>query len=123
MKNTQTVIDIARQLMAISEDLRKRRSHENTTDYDKGDLYDFDQMWGSTALGFGGCGGSAMTIERTYVFIPHLIPFPDKKQEEKAFVYFGDKFAYECGVNDRLRSDIINHDIASVMESGRYNKH
>lgn len=119
MKNTQTVIDVARQLMAISEDLRKRRAHENTTDYDKGDLYDFDQMWGSTALGFGGCGGSAMTWARTYVFIPTVHPLGDK-EPDRAFVYFSGEFAYECGINDIFWNDVKNRRMASVMEKSRY---
>ncbi len=113
MKSVPTVIDIARQLMTISEDLRKRRSHENTTDYDKGYLYDFDQMWGSTALGFPGVGGSAMTWARTYVFIPY--------GEHRAFVYFNGEYAYTCSINDRFNTDLNNHCMASLMESGRYN--
>lgn len=33
-------------------------------------LHDFDQTWASTALGFGGVGGSAMTTARTYQMSP-----------------------------------------------------
>ena len=103
---------MARQLLAIADDLRKRKPI-GIYDFDNGYLYDFDQVWGSTALGFGGCGGSAMTVERTYVFIPH-------SQQDKAFVYFGSGFAYECPVCDRLFQDINNGRVASVRECGRY---
>lgn len=45
----------------------------------------FPQMWGSTALGFGGIGGAAMTTAQTYVVFTY----------ESVFVYFGSRFAYE----------------------------
>lgn len=111
---------IARELINMSEDLRSR--HPAGTNFDNGELYDFDQVWASTALGFGGIGGSAMTIARTYVFIPALDPFSDYKQDGKAFVYFGGRFAYECDTNDRFWEDVATHRMASVQESGRYKK-
>lgn len=106
------ITKMARQLLNISNDLRSRHP-AGTNNFDNGEIYDFDQMWGSTALGFGGIGGAAMTTERTYVFIPYC-------QDDKAFVYFGDRFAYECPVCDRLYQDIKNYQVASVMESVRY---
>ena len=106
------LIKMARQLLAIADDMRKRRP-AGVYDFEAGELYDFDQTWASTALGFGGIGGSALTTERTYVFIP-------KCDEEHAYVYFGDCFAYKCQVCDSLWKDIENKRMASVMESGRY---
>lgn len=106
------VVKMARQLLAIADDLRKRRP-AGVYDFDSGELYNFDQMWASTALGFGGIGGSAMTTERTYVFIP-------KYDKEHAYVYFGECFAYKCPVCDSLWKDIENKRMASVIESGRY---
>ena len=103
---------MARQLLAIADDLRKRKS-AGVYDFDSGDLYNFDQMWASTALGFGGIGGSALTTERTYVFIP-------KYDKEYAYVYFGECFAYKCQVCDSLWKDIKNKRMESVIESGRY---
>ena len=105
------ITKMVRQLIVIADDLKERRSL-NDYDFDGDKLYDFDQLWGSTALGFGGVGGSAMTTERTYVFIP--------SDQDKAFVYFGDRFAYECPVCDRLFQDINIGRMASVAESGRY---
>lgn len=45
----------------------------------------FPQTWGSTALGFGGIGGAAMTTAQTYVVLAN----------GSVFVYFGSRFAYE----------------------------
>lgn len=100
---------MAQQLISIANDLRYRFK---TLGFDSGQLYDFDQTWASTALGFGGVGGSALTTERTYVFMPNGY--------DKALVYFGGRFAYETPINERLKEDINNHDIASVAKRGRY---
>lgn len=107
------VIKMARQLLAIADDLRKRKP-VGVYDFDKGELYDFDQTWGSTALGFGGFGGSAMTTERTYVFIP--------EGREKAFVYFGDQFAYMCDTSVTFWRDLKAKMMVDVARSGKYDK-
>ena len=98
------------ELLKISEDMRRR--FYNDSDYDKGELYDFDQTWGSTALGFPGVGGSAMTTARTYVFIPYKM--------NVAYVYFGSRFAYECDINDEFKKDLQNQKMADVMHSDKY---
>ena len=103
------ILDMAIELIRINRDITRRRKK-----IEEFDIYDFDQTWASTALGFGGVGGSALTTARTYVLIP--------MDEERAYVYFGGRFAYECGINDRFREDIRKHNMADVMESGRYNK-
>lgn len=46
----------------------------------------FDQMWGSTALGFGGIGGCAMTVATTV-----CVEGPNQDW----CVYFGGRFAYK----------------------------
>ena len=59
------LFNIAKEITNINRDIiRRRRMIE---DYY---LYDFDQSWASTALGFGGVGGDAMTTARTYILIP-----------------------------------------------------
>lgn len=100
------ILKISKELIEIAEYLQSKGV---PTD---GKLYDFDQMWASTALGFGGVGGSAMTWARTYVFIPKGI--------EEAYVFFGDRFAYKTTMNDRFWEDVKNCQMASVAESGRY---
>ena len=100
---------MASQLLIINEDLTSR-TKESDGEYE---VYDFDQLWGSTALGFPGIGGSAMVTERTYVILNGKI----------AYVYFGSQFAYFVPVNIALLDDIKNQRMASVMGSGRYKKH
>lgn len=100
------ILKISKELIEIAEYLQSKGV---PTD---GKLYDFDQMWASTALGFGGVGGSAMTWARTYVFIPKGI--------EEAYVFFGDRFAYKTTMNDRFWEDVKNCQMASVAESRRY---
>lgn len=106
------LVETAKELLEISEQMRVR--FYNDSDYDEGDLYDFDQTWGSTALGFPGIGGSAMTTARTYVFIPYKM--------DTAFVFFGSRFAYQCDTNDKFREDLKNRRMADVMHSGKYKK-
>ena len=50
--------------------------------------YAFPQTWSSTALGFGGIGGCAMTCAETVVVMTHNGPVGS------AAVFFGGRFAY-----------------------------
>lgn len=101
------LLDMAIELIRINQDITHRRKK-----LEEFDIYDFDQTWDSTALGFGGIGGSAITTARTYVLIP--------MDEEKAYVYFGGRFAYQCGINDKFREDLRNRRMSDVMGSGKY---
>ena len=103
---------IAIDLLNIREDLQLRTNGKFTGD--AAEILDFDQVWGSTALGFPGVGGSMMTTARTYVVMPDY--------DSPIYVYFGSRFAYAVNeMNDRFKEDLRNHRMASVMESGRYN--
>lgn len=103
------ILRTARQLLFIEEDMRRMDPE------DEFDIYMFEQTWGSTALGFGGMGGSAITAETTFV----LIPF----DREIAYVFFGANFAYKIeGYNDLFKEDLLKHHMASVRESGKYRK-
>ena len=106
----KSLTNVAIDLLVIAQYMRKEFYKD--ADYDDGDLYDFDQTWGSTALGFGGMGGQAITTARTYVFIP--------RGTNNAYVFFGNRFAYSCPINDKFREDLDKHRMASVMERGRY---
>ena len=103
------ILDMIEELAMVERDILHR-----TKKLDHYYIYDFDQTWGSTALGFPGCGGSAITTARTYVLVP--------TERERAYVYFGGRFAYECGINDRFQKDLDKQDMASVVESTRYNE-
>lgn len=66
----------------------------------------FQQMWGSTALGFGGLGGAAMTSAYTVVITG---PMGD------ACVYFGGRFAYRVDrVNEQFQNDMSRHSMHEV---------
>lgn len=54
--------------------------------------YSFPQTWGSTALGFGGIGGAAMTTAQTVVVMDHGAPVGS------AAVFFGGRLAYKINV-------------------------
>ena len=104
------LLNVSRELITIINDLRYRIAGVN---FDEGNLIDFDQLWASTALGFGGIGGSALTTARTYVFIPEAY--------DVAYVYFGDRFAYAVDPeNELFLKDLNNKCLASVEESVRY---
>jgi hypothetical protein len=79
----------------------------------------FPQIWGSTALGFGGMGGQAMTTAYTVVI--------ECAENKSMCVYFDGHWAY-CLPIDRcnmkaIEEDIKNRNVASVeSHSSRYYK-
>lgn len=105
------LVDIASDLLLINKDLRFRL--KNSRNIDDFELYDFTQVWGSTALGFGGIGGQAMTAARTYVFVPASC-------DENCFVYFGSKYAYDVPYSNEIMIDISKQNIESVYRKGKY---
>lgn len=103
----KTPLALAKTMIAIHEDLSKR------TTCDQFEIYIFEQIWPSTSLGFGGIGGSAITLANTYVFICTYC--------NKAFVYFGEHFAYEVdNYNVYFSKDVDKHSMKSVKESYIY---
>lgn len=107
--------EMARELLAIEADLPFRFKYKEKPypTIDDFELYTFEQTWGSTALGFGGVGGQMITSARTYVFIPISC-------DQKCFVYFAGKFAYEVDYSEKFMDDVLERNIASVTESGKY---
>ena len=77
------------------------------------DMYTFEQVWGSTSLGFGGIGGQAMTTARTYVFVPI-------NGSRTCFVYFAGKFAYKVNYSEKFMEDVSKCNMASVAMSRKY---
>lgn len=63
---------MAREILAIEADLPYRLDYTRSPkpNIDDFEFYTFEQVCGSTALGFRGAGGRAMTVARTYVFVP-----------------------------------------------------
>lgn len=109
------LIGMAREILAIESDLPCRFNYKAKTlpTINDFDIFIFEQIWGSTALGFGGCGGSAMTTARTYVFVPKI-------DEQKCFVYFAGEFAYAVEYSEKFMEDVHAGQVASVMEVGKY---
>ena len=73
----------------------------------------FEQLWSSTALGFGGLGGDAMTTAMTYVFVPQI-------EGEDCIVYFAGKFAYKAPYNRTFMDDVAKRRIEPVCKSIKY---
>ena len=107
---------MSKELLMIDEDLpfRLGSSLGKVTSEDF-EVYTFDQLWGSTALGLEGFGGSAMTMATTYVLVPVGV-------EQKCFVYFAGQFAYSADLSEAFKEDLRNHNMAPVYKSGKYRK-
>lgn len=74
----------------------------------------FQQLWGSTALGYGGIGGSAMTTANTYVIYSSDI--------RVYRIYFGgDQLAYELkNPNKKFFEDLKKERLEDVYGYKRY---
>lgn len=73
----------------------------------------FSQTWGSTALGFGGIGGAAMTDAYTVII----------KHNNEFCVYFAGRFAYKIvKPNKRFFEDITVSYMQAVSQQEKYTK-
>lgn len=116
MRNSNQLVNMVREILDIEADLPYRFDYtEEHPKIDDFELYTFNQTWGSTALGFGGIGGQAITSARTYVFIPMTC-------NQRCFVYFAGKFAYSADYCKVLVEDIRNQNMASCHAAGKYHK-
>lgn len=112
---------MAREILAIEDDLPFRIINSYTNMDTKGrlpsvndyELHIFQQTWGSTALGFGGIGGQAMTTANTYVFL-------DLENGKDCYVYFAGRFAYTAPYGETLWKDVLGQNLASVTGSKKY---
>lgn len=77
------------------------------------DIWQFDQTWGSTALGFNGIGGSALTSALTSVVL---------KTDGTVDVYFGTRRAYTKKMSQKIMDDVQKFQMASVMDSHVYDE-
>lgn len=106
---------MAREILSIESDLPYRFDYNESPHpvLDDFEIYTFEQTWGSTALGFGGIGGQAMTSATTYVFVPVTC-------NQKCFVYFAGRFAYAVNYSKEFMDDVLKCNMASVAKSGKY---
>lgn len=112
---SNNLVRIAREMLLIEKDLPFRFDYSENPPptLDDFELYAFGQVWESTALGFGGIGGQAMTYARTYVFVPISC-------DQKCFVYFGGRFAYEADYCEKFREDLLSQNMEPVPRAGKY---
>ena len=68
------------------------------------DLHLVNQIWGSTACGWGGLGGAAMTTSHTLIIENHNYGI--------ACVYYGNRLAYICEIDDKFKK--YNYDLPGV---------
>lgn len=116
MGYSNQLVGMAREILAIEADLPYRFDYtEEKPTIDDFELYTFEQTWGSTALGFGGVGGQAMTSARTYVFVPVTC-------NQKCFIYFAGRFAYKTDYCEALIEDIRSQNMEPVYRAGKYVK-
>lgn len=116
MGYSNQLVGMAREILTIEADLPYRLDYsEERPTIDDFELYTFNQTWGSTALGFGGIGGQAITEARTYVFVPMTC-------NQKCFVYFAGRFAYKADWCEELRQDIEHQCVEAVNRAGKYRK-
>lgn len=112
---------MAQEILAIENDLPFRIIHSYTKTDTKGrlpsvndyELHIFQQTWGSTALGFGGIGGQAMTTANTYVFL-------DLENGKDCYVYFAGRFAYTAPYSETFCKDVFGQNVASVTGCKKY---
>lgn len=73
----------------------------------------FSQTWSSTALGFGGIGGQAITDAYTIVLRSNLLG--------EYCVYFGGRFAYNIKKpNEKFVQDVLNRQMCAVKDKSKY---
>lgn len=76
------------------------------------DIWQFDQSWPSTALGFNACGGDMITSALTSVIL---------RVDGKVDVYFSTKKAYTMKMSPALMEDIRRFRMEPVMNAHKYN--
>ena len=73
----------------------------------------FSQVWGSTALGFNGIGGQALTKAYTIVL--------KEQNTNMFFVFFEERFAYMIkDPNELFQKDFENHNMKPVYLAFKY---
>ena len=107
--------DMAIELLMIDRDFSRHLNNPRKNAVECFTLHTFEQVWGNTSGGFEGIGGSAMTTQRTYVFIPLSIA-----DDEDCLVFFGGRFAYRAPYGDIFKSDVDSRNMAGLSSCSRY---
>ena len=107
--------DIAIELLQIDRNFYRYLKEPLKNSVRDFELWTFEQVWGNTSGGFEGIGGSAMTSQRTYVFVPTTAT-----EKEECLIFFGERFAYNAPYNEKLRKDVIEHNMAGISQKSKY---
>lgn len=110
--------DLAIEVLLVEKDIPLRIDYSkedplyrfNINDFS---VYIFEQTWGSTALGFSGMGGQAITTANTIVLIPI-------NNNQDCFVYFAGRFAYSVPYSDIFGDDVMNYSVVGVNQISKY---
>jgi hypothetical protein len=78
------------------------------------EIYVFPQVWSSTALGYGGIGGQAITSSHTIVFY--------NTTTDNALLSYGRTFIKIEKPNRLFMDDIFNHSIEPAYKLGKYKR-
>lgn len=113
--NELNLRDIAIELLQIDRNFHGYLKDPYDNRISDFELYTFEQTWGSTTGGFEGIGGSAMTNQRTYVFIPLTTT-----EKEECLVFFGGRFAYHAPYCKPFIDDVMDQNVASVSRKSKY---
>lgn len=73
--------------------------------------YSFPQTWGSTALGFGGMGGSAMTTSQIHIIVSAGLG------KQKAIVFYNRKAAFMCNYGPEFQKALDTNHVPSIKEA------
>lgn len=91
------------------------RSRGEEYKYPEVEMRMFKQTWGSTALGFGGFGGQAITAAYTVIV--------EDYSEGWYSVFFGDRLAYLIrNPNDLFFEDIRKENMKPCYQAGAYRR-
>ncbi len=89
--------------------------------YHKFKMYVFPQIWSSTALGFDGCGGQAITEAYTTVVEMELRNIDKRTCDIIYAVFFDGRIAYMClNPNAIFLTDLKNMDMESQKKARKY---
>ena len=106
--------ELAREILSVEADLPYRidrnRDRATVEDYE---FHVFAQLWGSTALGFGGIGGQAMTTAYTVVCMPLGV-------DQRCHVYFAGRYAYSAEPSRAFIEDVYHQRMEPVYRAGKY---
>lgn len=108
------LVEIATDLLVIDYSIKNYFKFPRITTIADFRLETFVQLWENTGAGLSDIGGSAVTSQRTYVFVP-MYPI-----SEDCLVFFGATYAYSAPCSDIFMEDVKNKKVAGKSGWRRY---